>query len=125
MIEVLDGLLSDTRPLVARLLAEDLLDPARLTTELDRFEETLQALEETSLADVETGFRLVRACRELLETWPDLDDRGRHLVQAAVRYLVEVDDGDGDLESAFGFDDDLEVFEAVSHALGRPGLEDG
>ena len=50
----------------------------------------------------------------------DTCDVDRRLGQIAVRYFVLDDDGDDDLLSPFGFDDDVEVFNAVVHALGEP-----
>ena len=46
--------------------------------------------------------------------------RARRLAQVAARYFVLQDDGDDDLSSPFGFDDDIEVFNAVVTALGQP-----
>jgi hypothetical protein len=62
MQQVLEQLLSDTRPVVERLLTQDLQDPAQLRAALDRFGETLAAIEEPSLADLATGTDLLAAC---------------------------------------------------------------
>ncbi|MBJ95981.1 MAG: hypothetical protein CMP23_16075 [Rickettsiales bacterium] len=46
----------------------------------------------------------------------------QRLLQAAVFYFVEDDDGDADFDSEDGFDDDIEVFNAVAERFGRGEL---
>ena len=48
-------------------------------------------------------------------------DETRLLIQAAVRYFLIEEDGDGDLNSVLGFDDDAEVMNAVLVHLGHGG----
>ena len=119
---VLGELLSDTRPLVRQLLAEPLRDPGTLRADLASYAARISAVDPLSIADQPLGEALARGCAAMLARWPELDGRGRHLVQAAVLYFVLETDGDDDLESPFGFDDDLEVFNAVAKALGEPLL---
>jgi hypothetical protein len=119
---VLGELLSDTRTQVRQLLSEPLRDPGALGGLLDAYVVEVERIDPLSLADQELGRALARRVRALLARWPALDTRGRHLVQAAVLYFVLELDGDDDLESPFGFDDDLEVFNAVAEALGEPPL---
>ncbi len=120
---LLGSLLSDSRPLVRRLVAEPLLDEATLRGQLEDHAARLRALraEPRALADFDTASLLTEQARGFLARWARLDHRGRRLVQVAVRYLVLEDDGDADLESPFGFDDDREVFDAVARALGSGG----
>lgn len=116
---LLGALLSDTRPLVRRLLAEPILDLGVLARDLEACEARIrEAAGPTSLADDDTGLELVARCRQLLARSPGLDHRGQRLVQVAVRYLVIEDDGDDDVGSPFGFDDDREVVDAVFRELG-------
>lgn len=122
---LLGRLLSDTREVVSRLLDEPLRDPEALRTDLLRYARRFRALDERSLADLRVAEALQRGCGDLLDRWPSLDPRGRRLAQVAVRYFVMEDDGDDDLDSPFGFDDDLEVYNAVAEALGAPPLAGG
>ena len=119
---VLGELLSDTRPLVRRLLSEPLRDPETLCADLAAYSARIGAVDPLSIADQALGAALARGCAAMLARWPELDGRGRHLAQAALLYFVLETDGDDDLESPFGFDDDLEVFNAVAKALGEPLL---
>jgi hypothetical protein len=119
---ILGELLSDTRPVVRQLLSEPLRDPATLRDAVDAYLARVRQVDPLSVADRALGEALARRCGALLARWDELDGRGRHLVQAAALYFVLEDDGDGDLESPFGFDDDLEVFNAVAKALGEPPL---
>lgn len=118
---VLGALLSDTRLLVRRLFDEPLSDADSLGRDLSALAQRIRAAAgHHSLADWQTGLELVEAGRELLARWPALDHHGRRLVHVAVRYLVLEDDGDSDLDSPFGFDDDREVLDAVRRALDAP-----
>jgi hypothetical protein len=119
---VLGELLSDTRPVVRQLLSEPLREPDALRAVLDAYAARIRQAGPLSIADRALGEALARRCDGLLARWDGLDRRGRHLAQAAVLYLVLEHDGVDDLESAFGFDDDLEVFNAVARALGEPPL---
>lgn len=63
------------------------------------------------------------SCFVLLNTLrPDTPEESRRLIQVACRYFVETEDGEGDLESVFGFDDDAEVLNAVVMKVGRSDL---
>lgn len=121
---LLDHLLSDARPVVARLLEEAPAPVARLRADLDAFDELLGDAAST-MADVDTATRLILGCQALLDRLDTSDPRACRLAHAAVRYVVLVDDGDGDLESPFGFDDDVEVFNAVVEELGLSDLQIG
>ncbi|MEZ4236266.1 MAG: hypothetical protein R3F59_08920 [Myxococcota bacterium] len=122
---ILGDLLSDTRAVVSRLLEEPLREPAELRRLLDEAEEVLrhELSRQMAVADGALAERLVTRCRALLDRWEVASPRERKLVQVAVRYFVMEDDGAADLDSAFGFDDDAEVIDAVSRALGLPPLE--
>lgn len=115
---ILGALLSDARGLVRRLLDEPLLDEETLARQLDAHAVRIRAEAGlTSLADWRQGLELVDAARDLVGRWSALDHRGRRLVQVAARYLVLEEDGDSDLGSPFGFDDDREVLDAVRRAV--------
>ncbi len=112
-----DGLLSDTRGIVRLLLDEPKLPLDMLQREVLGYR---SAIEASRSADQELGLALVDGATRLLSsaTCP----QSHQLVQVAVRYFVMDDDGDDDLASPFGFDDDVEVFNAVAHELNRPEL---
>lgn len=66
---------------------------------------------------------LAEACLALLEELhEDLPESERRVAQIAVRYFVEADDGDEDLTSPSGLEDDRLVFNAAASALGCPHL---
>jgi hypothetical protein len=118
---LLRELLSDTRAVVRRLLAEPLADPIALGRELAAAAERLEEAAET--ADLPVGRALAARCRDWLVRWTGLDTRGQRLVQVAVRYFALADDGEDDLRTVFGLDDDREVLDAVARALGDPPTE--
>jgi hypothetical protein len=62
-------------------------------------------------------------CTRLLrEQWDDEALESKRLIQAACLYYVEIDDGDGDMASAYGLDDDAKLLNFVVEHLGRPDL---
>lgn len=120
---ILGELLSDTRQVVRRLLTEPLEDPEVLRKLLDIGGARYRDLDpDRVVADLVLARAIETRCHEWLDGWGALDARARRLAQVALRYFVLEDDGDGDLTSAFGFDDDLEVVEAVSRAIGHAPL---
>jgi hypothetical protein len=119
---LLGALLSDARAQVRRLLDEPLLDAPTLVAALGEHVARMRlAAGSATLADWQGGLDLAVRARTLVDRWPTLDHHGRRLVQVAVRYLVLEDDGDADLDSPFGFDDDREVLEAVERLLRDAG----
>lgn len=117
----LDELLSDTRPVVEALLQEDAMSLVDLRASIDTFEEELPSADQHPLVDDTTALRLSKACRFLLDAVAGDPERLR-LAQVAVRYLVMDEDADSDTDSPFGFDDDVEVFNAVCEQLGLSDL---
>ena len=107
--------MSDTRSVVHELARHERIDPKRLVSDIDAY---ALAILDSPLADQELGAKLVAGCKSLLTL--DLPADQQHWVQIAVLYFVLDDDGDDDLASPFGFDDDAEVFNAVCKAIGHP-----
>ena len=72
--------------------------------------------------DVNPANCIARCCLELLnERWDGEGDHRKRLIQAACYYYVENDDGDGDLQSVYGFDD-AELLNVILEHLDRPDL---
>ena len=117
----LDELLSDSRPVVERLLEEPAIPLHALVAELDAFDASLPDPVQHPMVDDRTAVRLSTACRALLARVATHPDQ-LPLAQVAVRYLVLDEDGDSDTDSPFGFDDDVEVFNAVCGAIGWTDL---
>ncbi len=106
------------------LLEQPLADEHALSANVDLYLEVVRHLAATSEAiDVESAERLAGACHELLASvGPQTPEPVRRLIQAAVRYFLEEEDADEDLASRSGFDDDVQVVNAVTRYLGRDDL---
>ncbi len=108
-----DELLSDAHAVVVELMAtadDDLPGLAERVRDWRRtVHEEARALTDTDLADT-----LAEATLSLLARVEGASAEHRHLASVAARYFVSAEDGDDDLASPFGFDDDLEVFNAVA-----------
>ncbi|MBX2799262.1 MAG: hypothetical protein KTR31_16425 [Myxococcales bacterium] len=111
-------LLSDSRLVVGALLKEPLMDVGILRSQVAGYRDQVRGLGDASVVDVPLVEALSAGMLELLADTVD-DDGARKLAQVAARYFVLSDDGDGDLSSPFGFDDDVEVFNAVVQTLGQ------
>lgn len=112
-----DELLSDTKAIVAVLLEEPLYPVEELQRDIAAYESEITA---APAADHELGLALVERSAALLEA--AVCEHTHRLAQVAVRYFVMDDDGEDDLATAFGFDDDVEVFNAIACELGRDDL---
>jgi hypothetical protein len=77
------------------------------------------------VVDVELAADLTRWCARLLDEIDDaMPESTIRLIQAAVRYFVNFEDADGDLESLIGLDDDAEILEAVAVTTGLSHILD-
>jgi len=122
---LLDDLLSDSRPVVAELLDEPPWTTANLLRLLEGYERSLTRTAGPA-TDLATAQALLSGCRALLEVVGDAPEpETARLTHVAVRYFVLEEDGDGDQDSPFGFDDDVEVFNAVVRRLGHDTLQLG
>ena len=114
---------SEARALVKTLLDEPLLPIPQLRKELHDHVVTIQqAAAKNEFLDVSLALRLSEVSTALIEEGQQHDEQTQRLVQAAVRYFILEDDGEHDLESVCGLDDDAEVCNVVARALGRDDL---
>jgi hypothetical protein len=72
--------------------------------------------------DIDTAARIAATLGHLLDEPDAYDADERALLRGAVDYFVMRDDGEDDLRSPIGFDDDARVVNAVVDALGRSDL---
>lgn len=98
---------------------QEAVPPAELASRVQLY---LSAIESSAKAeefmDVSTARRVAQKCLALTELISQgLDKRLQKLAQAAVVYFVLDDDGEPDTDSIVGFDDDLEIVEAVTKEL--------
>lgn len=119
-----EALLSDARDVVGQLLDEQLVPSDALREEVERYHAHVVA-DAGPMTDVQSADALRAATLSLLEQTSAAPEHRRRLAQVAARYFVLENDGEDDLRSPYGFDDDVEVFNAVVHALGHPELEIG
>lgn len=73
--------------------------------------------------DVNLAEEILRVYRRLLQQdWGDLDMQHRRIVAAGCSYYLHRGDGDDDLDSVFGFDDDARLLNQVLEVIGRSDL---
>ena len=97
-----------------------------LAEDIDRVEGHLSLLEAAhainDTADVGLGRSVARVLVTLLGERDRLTYEERRLLAGAVEYFVLTGDGDDDLSSPVGMDDDAKVTNATAEALGRSDL---
>ena len=70
------------------------------------------------LVDVQTCRRVAQVLADATEHWDRLSEQHQAWLKAAVAYFVTSSDNEHDLQSPIGFDDDLELTQAVIQAIG-------
>ncbi|MCO4772521.1 MAG: hypothetical protein KDA24_20985 [Deltaproteobacteria bacterium] len=97
----------------------DLQPPKVLAGEVKKYFSLVKATGEISeVVAVEKARQLAESLMGLLKTLRKGGPDEHHIaVQAACRYFTSEYDGDDDMESEEGFDDDIEVMNAVARAL--------
>ena len=123
LIERFDG---DIRRILEQLAGEALVSAEILADELDEY---LEDFSKSSLhmefVDRDKAERCTTLCRGLLDALnDDATERQHRLTQLAVNYYVLAEDAADDKHSLAGFDDDLQVVEAVVEELGLNRLLD-
>lgn len=76
----------------------------------------------SGFVDLTLGEKIGAGCLDLIQRCAGSDADHWATVQAAVLYFALSEDGDDDLTSMTGFDDDAEVFNVVVESLGYPDL---
>lgn len=105
-------------PTFRRLCAREPLPAEALEAAVARHLEDIRAAAvESPFVDGETAEEVAELCRALLPRMPLLDRERRAMVQAACLYFAEARDGEHDLHSVIGFDDDLDVVRYVAAAV--------
>lgn len=120
--KTLDDMPVEYRDRFAELLARPVLDVPALTAELDQYVGAVHQLRALSATiDLGTAERIAEALGALLRAQQGYGEEARRLVQAAVEYFVREED-DEEITGVLGFDDDVQVINAVLRSLGRPDL---
>ena len=115
---------SATRRIVEQLNEESLVPVKVLSDELQEYVEELDTHSANAeFVDAAIARRITSLCWKLLDAMPaEPDERQHRLTQLAINYFVLAEDGHDDNHSLIGFDDDLQVVEAVIKELGLAEL---
>lgn len=116
---ILAQLPEEARASFARLLGTAVRSPQGLREQLPHYLRTIEEAAATGYGPpAELGHTIARDCEALLDGWEGLDDEGRRLARAAVQYFLLCRDGDDDLATPEGLDDDAAVVRIVRAHLG-------
>ena len=115
---ILPELPEEARATFARLLGSTVRPPERLREQIPHYVAAIERASANGGPDIEVGRRIARGCERLLDAWDTSDEEGRALIRAAVEYFLLARDGDDDLASPDGLDDDDAVVAAVIARLG-------
>jgi len=70
--------------------------------------------------DVETAEMIGDALTKLVTSGLDFNGESRSQIRGAVEYFLLMEDADGDMDDALGFDDDARVLNTVLDRIGHP-----
>ena len=120
----MEELSTEVAEIFEELLQEPLIDLDVLSKRLSRYMEVVRKLAaQAELIDEELAETLGARAQELIERiGADYEEEDHHYAQACVLYFMMSHDDEDDLDSPAGFDDDLEVFNAVVTRLGHDDL---
>lgn len=111
-----EGLLSDTRAAVAALASRPVPPLAQLADAVRAYGDEIRAATDPR-TDRPTGTRLAADLVALLRRADERGGDARAIAAIAAWYFLDRADGEDDLASPFGFDDDVEVFDAAAAAV--------
>lgn len=119
----LSDLPREARGVWAQLKVEPPQGPEQLVAIVNEHLDQARAAAATSgFVDLALGEQIGAGCLELIRRCTGTTADRWATLQAAVLYFALSEDGDDDLTSMTGFDDDAEVFNVVTAALGEPDL---
>jgi len=120
--KVLDSVDPDAADVIVSYLDDTLVAPEVLAEQTRLYFKEVEARAEGGeKIDIDLVTDLAVRCERLLDEVDDsTPEEHQRLIQAAVRYFVDDEDSDRDLDSLLGFDDDISVIETVAIAVGLP-----
>lgn len=108
----------EARASFTRILAHAVRTPTGLREQLPLYLHAIERASTQGGPPAELGHAIARDCEALLDAWDGLDEDGQRLARAAVEYFLLCRDGDDDLASPEGLDDDAAVVSTVRAHLG-------
>jgi hypothetical protein len=121
---IFENIPPSSQALTTTLLAAQPKGKEELISALNQYATVIeQAAQQRDDLDVNLADCIGQSCITLLnENWDRAGDEVQQLIQLACEYYMEEEDGDGDLNSVYGFDDDALVLNAIAESIGRPDL---
>lgn len=116
-----DDLPDESQEVLERQFAEPLRPPEELRREVEAYlEEVREVALERERVELPLAEQIATTCLQLLDgIGKHTPEDERRLIQVACRYFVMDEDGDSDMGSILGFDDDVAVLNGVLRALDR------
>lgn len=102
----------------ARILGNAVRSPTGLREQLPHYLQAIERAASRGGPPLAVGRAIAVDCEALLDAWDRLDEAGQRLARAAVEYFLLCRDGDDDLATPEGLDDDAAVVSAVRSHLG-------
>lgn len=116
---IIAALPEEARSTFARLMERAVRSPDAMREQIPHYVVAIERAAATGYGPpLSVGKAIAADCEALLDAWDSLDDNGRRLVRGAVEYFLLSRDGDDDLATPEGLDDDAEVVKAVRAHLG-------
>lgn len=122
--------MSDAHPIVAklpeasratfsRLMARTVRSPAAMRQQIPHYVGVIERAAASGYGPpLQVGRAIATDCEALLDAWDRVGDDNQTLIRAAVEYFLLSRDGDDDLATPQGLDDDAIVVQTVRQYLG-------
>jgi hypothetical protein len=110
---ILAELPEEARASFARIFSAAVRSPTGLREQLPLYLQAIERAASRGGPSMAVGQAIARDCEALLDAWEQLDETGQRLARAAVEYFLLCRDGDDDLASPEGLDDDAVVVSTV------------
>lgn len=110
----------EARPTFSRLVREGVRSPAAMREQIPHYLESIRLASTQGGPPFSVGQAIARDCITLLDAWDSHSEESRALIRGAVEYFLLPRDGDDDLATPHGLDDDAAVVRAVmAHLAAR------
>ena len=118
-VRIIESLPEPTRTTFRKLLEEPLLEVDALTKRVKTYAASVGShVGRVEVVDLWTAGLVERKCLALIAKIDGSASAERPFIQAAVLYFISEEDAEDDIDSPFGFEDDLAVADTVARELG-------
>lgn len=109
--------------LILKYNAEIIYEKQELVEVLEEYErKILDEYSRNEFLNVKLASNIIKVLKIILEEFSCFSKKQQQYIYVALQYFIEIEDGDDDFESFFGFEDDVEIINEMLCLIGRGNL---